>query len=321
MLKKQSIIDADMPKPKVIVICGPTGVGKTSSVIEIAKEFNGEIINADSMQIYRHMDIGTAKPTLKEQECVKHHMIDIVNPDELFDAAKFARMARRIIVQLYKSGITPFIVGGTGFYIKALLYGLFQAEPVDPDFRLRLKNEAAGSGSVFLHKRLKKYDPDTAEKIHPNDTYRIIRALEILEATGKTISEYHQEHRFADNPFEVLTIGLHMNREVLYDRINRRVDTMISAGLLDEVKRLIGMGYTEELKPMQSIGYRHIIDFIKGRISWDDTLQTFKRDTRRYAKRQFTWFKADPDVLWTEPNELTEMCRLIKNMIDHGLHG
>ncbi|MEA3280468.1 MAG: tRNA (adenosine(37)-N6)-dimethylallyltransferase MiaA [Thermodesulfobacteriota bacterium] len=315
MLKKQSIIDADMPKPRVIVICGPTGVGKTSSVIEIAKEFNGEIINADSMQIYKYMDIGTAKPTLKEQACVKHHMIDIVNPDEPFDAAKFAKMARRIIMQLYKRNITPFIVGGTGFYIKALLYGLFQAEPVDPDFRLRLKNEAEIDGAAFLHKRLKKYDPDTAEKIHPNDTYRIIRALEILEATGKTISEYHREHRFADNPFEVLTIGLHMNREVLYDRINRRVDTMISAGLLDEVKRLIGMGLAEELKPMQSIGYRHMIDFIKGRISWDDTLQTFKRDTRRYAKRQFTWFKADPDILWTEPKELTEMCRLIKNFL------
>lgn len=315
MTEKQSIIDADMPKPRVIVICGPTGVGKTSSVIEIAKEFNGEIINADSMQIYKYMDIGTAKPTLKEQACVKHHMIDIVNPDEPFDAAKFAKMARRIIMQLYKRNITPFIVGGTGFYIKALLYGLFQAEPVDPDFRLRLKNEAEIDGAAFLHKRLKKYDPDTAEKIHPNDTYRIIRALEILEATGKTISEYHREHRFADNPFEVLTIGLHMNREVLYDRINRRVDTMISAGLLDEVKRLIGMGLAEELKPMQSIGYRHMIDFIKGRISWDDTLQTFKRDTRRYAKRQFTWFKADPDILWTEPKELTEMCRLIKNFL------
>lgn len=308
-------MNSDQKKPKVIVICGPTGVGKTSAAIGIAKEFNGEIINADSMQIYKHMDIGTAKPTHKEQACVKHHMIDIINPDEPFDAAKFAEMARKIIARLYKRNITPFIVGGTGFYIKALLYGLFQAEPVDPDFRLRLKNEAEIDGAAFLHKRLKKYDPDAAEKIHPNDTYRIIRALEILEATGKTISEYHQEHRFTDNPFEVLIIGLHMNREVLYDRINRRVDIMISAGLLDEVKKLVSMGYTEDLKPMQSIGYRHMIDFIKDRISWDDTLQTFKRDTRRYAKRQFTWFKAKPDILWTEPKELTEMCRLIKNFL------
>ena len=308
-------MNSDQKKSKVIVVCGPTGVGKTSATIEIAKEFNGEIINADSMQIYRHMDIGTAKPTHKEQACVKHHMIDIVNPDEPFDAAKFAEMARKIIAQLYKQSITPFIVGGTGFYIKALLYGLFQTEPVDPDFRLRLKNEAEIDGTAFLHKRLKKYDPDAAEKIHPNDTYRIIRALEILEATGKSISEYHQEHRFTDNPFEVLTIGLHINREVLYDRINRRVDIMISAGLLDEVKRLISMGYTENLKPMQSIGYRHMIDFIKDRISWDDTLQTFKRDTRRYAKRQFTWFKSDSQIIWTGPKELTEMCRLIKNFL------
>jgi len=180
---------------------------------------------------------------------------------------------------------------------------------------LRLKNEAKINGPAFLHKRLKKYDPDAAEKIHPNDTYRIIRALEILKATGKSISEYHQEHRFTDNPFEVLTIGLHMDRELLYDRINRRVDIMINAGLLDEVKKLIGMGYTEDLKPMQSIGYRHMIDFIKGGILWDDTLQTFKQDTRRYAKRQFTWFKADPDILWTEPKELMEMCRLIKNFL------
>lgn len=308
-------MNSDQKKPEVIVICGPTGVGKTSAAIGIAKEFNGEIINADSMQIYRHMDIGTAKPTLEEQACVKHHMIDIVNPDEPFDAAKFAEMARRVIAQLYQRDIIPFIVGGTGFYIKALLYGLFQAEPVDPDFRLRLKNEAEIDGAAFLHKRLKKYDPDAAEKIHSNDTYRIIRALEILEATGKTISEYHQEHSFTDNPFEVLTIGLHINREVLYDRINRRVDAMISAGLLDEVKKLVSMGLAEDLKPMQSIGYRHMIDFIKDRISWDDTLQTFKRDTRRYAKRQFTWFKANPDILWTEPKELTEMCRLIKNFL------
>jgi len=308
-------VNSDRSKPKVIVICGPTGVGKTSTAIEIAGKFNGEIINADSMQIYKYMDIGTAKPTLDEQACVKHHMIDIVYPDESFDAAMYAKMAREISMKLDRQGVVSFVVGGTGFYIKALLHGLFMEGQSDLNIRERLKEEAAASGAAFLHTRLSKCDPAAAQNIHPNDEYRIIRALEIYEITGKSLSEYHEEHRFADEPFKVLTIGLDMNREILYDRINSRVDAMIDAGLIDEVKWLLHKGYSERLKPMQSIGYRHAIDYIKGGLTWDEALLTLKRDTRRYAKRQMTWFKADLQTVWMKSEQSKDIVRLIRKFL------
>ena len=310
-------MNSDRPKPKVVVICGPTGVGKTSAAIEIAGEFKGEIINADSMQIYKYMDIGTAKPTLDEQARVKHHMIDIVYPDESFDAAMYAKTARETIMKLDRQEVVSFVVGGTGFYIKALLYGLFigPAKSGDVNIRKRLKGEATVHGAAFLHTRLSKCDPIAAENIHPNDTYRIIRALEVYEITGKSISEYHEKHRFTDKPFKVLTIGLDMNREILYDRINSRVDAMIDAGLIDEVKGLLDNGYSENLKPMQSIGYRHAVNYIKGRLPWDEAVLTLKQDTRKYAKRQMTWFKADLKIVWVKPEQLKDIIHLIKKFL------
>ncbi len=303
------------PKPKIVVICGPTGVGKTSVAIEAAEEFSGEIINADSMQIYTYMDIGTAKPTLDEQARITHHLIDIVSPDESFDAAMYAKMASESITSLGKQNILPFVVGGTGFYIKALLHGLFMEGNSDPNIRKRLKNELEIYGADHLYSRLKRHDPTAAQKIHSNDTYRIIRALEIYEITGKTISEYHEEHRFQKDLFRTLTIGLDMNREMLYDRINSRVDAMIEAGLEQEVKGLLSLGYTEDLKPMQSIGYRHMADYINGRLSWDEALLTLKRDTRRYAKRQMTWFKSDSQTVWIEPGQIKDIIRLVKTFL------
>ena len=302
-------------KPKVIIICGPTGIGKTSVGIEIAEKLGGEIISADSMQIYRYMDIGTAKPTVEEQARVIHHLIDIVDPDEEFDAVEFARMARKKVMQLHQAGVLPVVAGGTGLYIKALLQGLFQSNPVDPVIRERLNQEAAESGSSHLHQRLKQIDPATAARLHPNDTYRIIRALETIESTGRTISEHHQQHGFRDEPFNALKIGLQMDRLMLYDRIDRRVDLMIEAGLIDEVKSLLGRGYSGDLKSMQSIGYRHMVDFIEGRLPWDDCLRTLKRDTRRFAKRQFTWFKADPQIQWHKPEQLNQILRLAEEFI------
>jgi len=302
-------------KPKIIVICGPTALGKTSIAIDLAGTFSSEIINADSMQIYRYMDIGTAKPTPDEQSCAAHHMIDLVDPDEHFDARQFAEMAREKIMKLYARGVTPLVVGGTGLYIKALVHGLFKAGQPDTHMRNRLKEQARIYGSDFLHKRLSRHDPDTAERIHPNDTYRIIRALEVYELTGKTIAAFQREHGFKDNRFRVLKIGLHINREVLYDRINHRADAMIDSGFLDEVQGLLDMGYQDDLKSMQSIGYRHLIDFIKGRCSWNETMRTLKRDTRRYAKRQLTWFKADPEIVWREPGQLREIRQLIRKFL------
>jgi tRNA dimethylallyltransferase len=306
---------ADNVKPKIIIICGPTALGKTSMAINVAGIFNGEIIGADSMQIYRYMDIGTAKPTTDEQSRVAHHMIDLIDPDEHFDARQFAEMAYEKIIRLYARGVTPFVVGGTGLYIKALVHGLFKAGPSDLHVRERLQEQARIYGADFLHQKLRRYDPDTAERIHPNDSYRIIRALEVHELTGKTITAFQQDHGFKDHRFRVLKIGLHIDREVLYDRINHRVDAMMDSGFLNEVKGLLEMGYSENLKSMQSIGYRHLMDFIKGRCSWDETMRTLKRDTRRYAKRQLTWFKADPNIVWREPGQLREIRQLIKKFL------
>jgi tRNA dimethylallyltransferase len=242
-------------------------------------------------------------------------MIDVIDPNEHFDARQFAKMADEKIMKLYFSGIIPFVVGGTGLYIKALVNGLFKGGRVDIRMRERLQEQARIFGLDFLHQRLHRNDPDTAARIHPNDSYRIIRALEVYELTGKTITEFQREHGFKDNRFRALKIGLHINREVLYDRINHRVDAMIEAGFLNEVKGLLGMGYSEDLKSMQSIGYRHLVDFIKGRCSWDEAIRTLKRDTRRYAKRQLTWFKADPMMVWTEPGQIEEIRGLIKNFL------
>ena len=304
-----------MSKPNIIVICGPTGLGKTAVSIELAIELHGEIISADSMQICRHMDIGTAKATLDEQSRLPHHLIDIVDPDESFDAAMFAKMAGEMIMKLHVEGIIPFVVGGTGLYIKALVHGLSHAGPADTDIRKRLKETELLYGSGLLYERLGKCDPVAAERIHPNDTYRIIRALEVYEATGMAISQYSEDHGFEKRQFNVLKIGLHMEREVLYDRINRRVDAMIEERLVDEVKTLLGRGYSEDLKSMQSIGYRHMVDFIKGRIAWDETVRTLKRDTRRYAKRQMTWFKADPEIVWAKPEQLDYIKEIIINFL------
>jgi len=305
----------DNLKPKIIIICGPTALGKTSMAIKVAEIFNGEIIGADSMQIYRYMDIGTAKPTADEQSHVAHHMIDLIDPDEHFDARQFAEMAYEKIIRLYARGITPFVVGGTGLYIKALVHGLFKSGPSDIQVRERLQEQARIYGVDFLHQKLRRYDPDTSERIHPNDSYRIIRALEVNELTGKSITEFQQDHGFKENRFNALKIGLHIKRELLYDRIDRRADAMIDSGFFDEVNRLLGMGYSDDLKSMQSIGYRHLIDFIKGRCSWDETLRTLKRDTRRYAKRQLTWFKAEPEIVWKEPGQLREIRQLIKKFL------
>ena len=301
-------------KPKVILICGPTGIGKTSIGIQLAEKLGGEIIGADSMQIYRYMDIGTAKPTTEEQARIPHHLIDIANPDDQFDAARYAELARDIVVKLNNRGITPFVVGGTGFYIKALFKGLFESEPIDPSIRNRLKKEAA-EGSSALYERLKQIDPDTAKRLHPNDSYRIVRALETIESTGRSISDLHRDHRFSGDKFNVLKIGLQMDRNKLYSQIDHRVDLMIESGFVDEVKKLLGMGYSSSLKSMQSIGYRHIIDYLEGRLPWDECLRTLKRDTRRFAKRQLTWFAADQDLNWISPNQLDQISELVQKFV------
>ena len=302
-------------KPKIVVICGPTAIGKTGTAITLARSAGGEIVGADSMQIYRHMEIGTAKPTPAEQAAVPHHLIDVVDPDQPFDAARYVDIAGRAIDRLCRKGVIPFVVGGTGLYIRALIHGIFPAHPTDPELRARLKAEAAAIGSDRLHQRLAACDPAAADRIHPNDAFRIIRALEVFETTGAPLSEQQRRHGFADVPYVALKIGLQLDREILYDRINRRVDAMFEEGLLAEVRKLLAMGYDPGLKSMQSLGYRHMTAYLENRIDWEEARRTLQRDTRRYAKRQMTWFRADPDIHWFAPDAIDAMQRLIDQFL------
>ena len=287
----------------MLVVCGPTGVGKTAFGIDLARRIRGRIVGADSMQIYRGMDIGTAKPTAEEQAAVVHYMVDIVDPDQPFDAAAYARRADAVVRQLKAEGVVPVVVGGTGLYIRALVYGLFDAPPADSALRRRLQTQLDQEGAAALHARLAALDPAAAERIHPNDAYRIVRALEVVTETGRPISEHHSRHGFRRPRYDVLTIGLDMPREQLYARIDRRVDAMLAEGLLDEVRGLLARGYDPQLKSMQSLGYRHMVDYIQGRMDWEEAVRTLKRDHRRYAKRQITWFRSDPEVRWMRVGE------------------
>lgn len=303
------------PLEKIIVICGPTGVGKTSVAIEAAERFGGRIIGADSVQIYRHMDIGTAKPTPAERRRIPHYMIDIVDPDQPFDAADYADTAYGYAGQLIREGVIPFVVGGTGLYIKALVHGIFQQPASNPSIRRELRESADRFGVPPLFERLQAVDPEAAKKIHPNDAYRIIRALEVYRVTGRGISEIHRNHGFADRRFTALKIGLQLERKLLYDRIDRRVDSMIGEGLAREVQGLLEKGFGEELKSMQSLGYRHMTDYIRNRASFEEAVVSLKRDTRRYAKRQLTWFRADPEIEWFDPGQVGEMIARIDRFL------
>jgi tRNA dimethylallyltransferase len=303
-------------KPRIIVICGPTAVGKTGAGIDLARAIGGEIISADSMQVYRHMDIGTAKPTAAEQAAVRHHLIDVVDPDEPFDAAAYQALGRQAIAELTRRGKAPVVVGGTGLYIKALLHGLFRSDARDAQVRNRLRAEAQAVGPDAFHMRLKQCDPQTAARLHPNDTIRILRALEVFEVSGRPISELQREHRFADTPFRALKLGLAIERQALYRRIDQRVQTMVEAGFEAEVRSLLEKGYGPELKPMQSIGYSHMAAFFCGTLSWEESLRTLKRDTRRFAKRQLTWFRSDPEIVWLPPGRPGELVRLSAEFLD-----
>ena len=285
-------------RPQVVILLGPTGVGKSRWAVELAETFGGEIINADSMQVYRYMDIGTAKPTREEQKRVQHHLIDLVPPDQPFHADLFRALGRKMIDQLHRDGKPIWVVGGTGLYIKALTQGLFSSPKIDPGVRERLREEREKQGGASLYERLEKVDPKTASKLHRRDLFRIIRALEVFDSTGLPISFFRDQHRFGERPYVTLKIGLEMNREDLYGRIDQRVDQMIEKGFLQEVEGLLEMGYGPQLKPMRSLGYKQMIQFLSKEVGWTEAVRQMKRDTRHYARRQWTWFKGDPEVHW-----------------------
>ncbi len=300
---------------RVVIICGPTGVGKTSFAIQIAQKFNGEIVSADSMQIYQHMDIGTAKPNSEELKLIRHHLIDVVDPKEEFDAGRFVRAADEAIEDILSRGKTPIITGGTGLYIKALLNGLFRSEPICTKTLSRLTRELEEKGAHALHGQLVECDPKAANKIHPHDSFRVIRALEIFQTTGNRISDHQQGHNFDDQRYAGLKIGLWLEREKLYNRINQRVDTMLDNGLLNEVIGLVKKGYSLDLKSLQSIGYKHMVMFIRNEVDFPEATRLLKRDTRRYAKRQLTWFHKERDIVWLEPSEIDASEKLIKEFL------
>lgn len=291
---------AEKERPRIVILLGPTGVGKSSMAVELAEETGGEIINADSMQVYRHMDIGTAKPTSDERKRVQHHLIDLVTPDQPFHAGLYRTLGRKVIDELCRKGTPIFVVGGTGLYIKALTQGLFAAPAMDPGLRKRLKQEEEEKGGEALYRRLIEVDPVTAARVHPRDFFRIIRALEVYESTGVPISFFREQHRFGDQPYLTLKIGLEITREKLYQRIEERVERMIEKGLLEEVRGLLEMGYQPTLKPMQSLGYKQIVQFLFHQAEWTEAVHSIKGETRRYAKRQWTWFRADQEVRWRD---------------------
>lgn len=300
---------------RIVIICGPTCVGKTSFAIQIAQKFNGEIISADSMQIYQHMTIGTAKPDAEEMRLIRHHLINIVDPKEEFDAGRYVKAADAAIEDILSRGKLPIITGGTGFYIKALLNGLFRSEAICTEMLSMLTKEFEESGAQALHEKLTQCDPKAANKIHPNDSFRVIRALEMYQTTGKRISDRQEGHNFSDQRYIALKIGLYLDRKQLYDRINQRVDMMMDKGLLDEVASLVKKGYSFNLKSMQSIGYKHMAMFIRNEVDLPEATRLLKRDTRRYAKRQFTWFNRDLDIIWVRPSEIDKAQMQIKEFI------
>lgn len=286
-------------KPPLLIVTGPTAVGKTAVSVQLAKAVGGEIISADSMQVYRHMDIGSAKVRPEEMEGVPHHLIDVLEPTEDFSAAVFQQMAREALKGIYGRGRVPIVAGGTGFYIQALLYDIdFAQEERDAGFRRRLEELAEREGPEKLHRILSGIDPQSAREIHPNNIRRTIRAIEFYRQTGQPISLHNRLQRVRPSPYRFYYYVLNTDRQDLYERIDRRVDLMIRQGLVDEVRALAAMGCRRDMVSMQGLGYKEILDYLEGKCSLEETVRIIKRDTRHFAKRQITWFKRERDVRW-----------------------
>lgn len=287
------------PKKKMIILTGPTAVGKTALSIALAKKLEGEIISADSMQVYRHMDIGSAKITKEEMQGVPHHLIDMLEPKEEFNVCRFKEMAKEALKGIYERGHIPIVAGGTGFYIQALLYDIdFSAEENHEKVREELEALALQKGGGYLHERLKETDPVSAKEIHPNNVKRIIRALEFYELNGYPISEHNKREREKEAAYNACYFVLNDNRERLYQKIEVRVDEMLSKGLVEEVQRLKQMGCHKDMVSMQGLGYKDILAYLEGECSLDEAVYLIKRDTRHFAKRQLTWFRREKDVIW-----------------------
>lgn len=295
----------DTEKKPLIILTGPTAVGKTKASIGLAKAIGGEIISADSMQVYRHMDIGSAKITKEEMADVPHYLIDVLEPEEEFHVVRFQQMAKAAMADMYSRGKIPIIVGGTGFYIQALLYDIdFTENEGDSVYREKLEALAKEKGAAYLHGQLAMVDPKSAEEIHANNIKRVIRALEFYHQTGQKISEHNERERQKESHYQFCYFVLNDRRECLYERIDQRVDQMIRNGLVQEVQTLKERGCTKQMVSMQGLGYKEIFSYLEGDCSLEEAVYIIKRDTRHFAKRQLTWFKRERDVIWVQKDEL-----------------
>lgn len=288
------------PRLPLVVLCGPTASGKSAAAMALARTQAIEIVSADSRQIYRLMDIGTAKPSVEERAQVPHHLVDVAWPDEPFDAARFTELAAQAVAGIAARGRLPVVVGGTGLYIRALTEGLVDLPRPDPARRASLQRLADNEGPAVLHRRLAKVDPRAAQSLHPNDLTRVIRALEVFDQTGRPLSAWQQAHGFSARPYRLLKIGLLPERAELYRRIDERAKAMFAAGLIEEAARLLAAGYAPALKALQTIGYREAIRLLQGACTGEQALADLQQATRRYAKRQITWFRADPEIIWVD---------------------
>ena len=304
-------INLTMDRQKIMIIAGPTASGKTDVAVKVAVAVDGEVVGADSMQIYRHMEIGCAAPTDKQRSGIPHHLIGIIDPDENFTVADWVERAKKLIGEIIARGKAPIVCGGAGLFIRSLLHGIFDAPDSDPELRNKIRGKADGDE---LYEKLKKNDPAAARKIHPNDIYRIVRALEVFELTGEPISAQWGQWDLPDL-YDALKIGLDLPREKLHERINIRAEKMVESGLFDEIHALKGRGYTGDLRPMGHFGYRHMWAHIEGEMSIDRALELMQRDTRRYARRQLTWFRAEDGMEWMHPER--DIDRIVELAREH----
>ena len=317
-----------MNQKPMIILTGPTAVGKSALSVELAKKINGAVISADSMQVYRHMDIGSAKVMPEEMQGITHYMIDELEPDEEFHVVRFTTMAKEYLKEIYAAGKIPIIAGGTGFYIQALLYDIdFTEQQCDEAYRRQLEEQAKEHGAGYLHEMLRKVDPASAEAIHANNVKRVIRALEFYHLSGQKISEHNETERQKQSPYNFAYFVLNDERAKLYERIDKRVDAMIAAGLVNEVQKLKDMGRSREMVSMQGLGYKEILAYLDGEYTLEEAVYIIKRETRHFAKRQLTWFKRERDVIWLDKQTfgyddaaiLTDMISILqeKEIISH----
>lgn len=303
-------------KKPLIILTGPTAVGKTKLSIELAKAVNGQMISADSMQVYRHMDIGTAKIRSEEMQGIPHYLIDVLDPWESFDVVRFQTMAKEALEKIYTAGAIPIVVGGTGFYIQALLYNIdFDENDSETGYRSELQSFADRHGVEALHDRLRQVDEKSADMIHPNNIKRVIRALEFYHQTGTRISEHNETQRQKESPYRFVYFVLDDERERIYRRIDQRIDQMLDQGLVAEVKQLRDMGCTRDMVSMQGLGYKEILAYLDGECTLEEAVYILKRDTRHFAKRQLTWFRREQDVRWIERQEYPDEAAMLQAML------